>query len=80
MNIREIRDYFNTKPIEFVLRENYELKEDNLYVPRFRLKDVKQIANIPVNKPIKPSKDIITKAIKYGMVFLISYKGEKDRS
>lgn len=80
MNIREIRDYFNTKPIEFVLRENYELKEDNLYVPRFRLKDVKQIANIPVNKPIKPSKDIITKAIKYGMVFLISYKGEKDKS
>ena len=78
MDIRQVRDYFNFKPLEFVLKENYELKEDNSYIPRFSLKKVKTIADIPVNEPIKPTQDIIIKAIKYGMIFLISYKGEKD--
>ncbi len=79
MNISQVRDYYNTKPIEFVIRENYELKEDNTYVPRFTLKNSKNIANIPVNEPLKPTQEIILKAIKYGMVFLINYKGEKDK-
>jgi len=78
MNIKEVRDYYNTKPITFVIRENYELKEDNTYVPRFQLKNAKEIASIPINEPLKPTQDIIMKAIKYGMVFLINYKGEKD--
>lgn len=79
MTSKEIRDYFNTKPIEFVLRENYKLKEDTAYIPRFKLKDVREIANVPINEPIKPSKEIIIKAIKYGMIFLINYKGAKDK-
>ena len=79
MNIREVRDYFNTKPVEFIIRENYELMEDNAYVPRFQLKNAKEIADIPINEPIKPTQDIILKAIKYGMIFLINYKGEKDK-
>lgn len=78
MNIKQVRDYYNTKPIEFVIRENYELKEDNTYVPRFTLKNAREIANIPINEPIKPTQEIITKAIKYGMIFLLNYKGEKD--
>ena len=79
MNIREVRDYFNTKPLEFVIVEKYELKEDNAYVPRFQLKNAKEIADIPINEPIKPTQEIILKAIKYGMIFLINYKGEKDK-
>jgi hypothetical protein len=79
MNIKEVRDYYNTKPVEFVIKENYELKEDNSYVPRFQLKNVKNIANIPINEPLKPTQEIIIKAIKYGMVFLINYKGEMDK-
>ena len=79
MNIREVRDYFNNKPVEFIIRENYELMEDNAYVPRFQLKNAKEIADIPINEPIKPTQDIILKAIKYGMIFLINYKGEKDK-
>lgn len=79
MTPKEIRDYFNTKPIEFVVRENYKLKEDTAYIPRFKLKDVKEIANVPINEPIKPTQDIFIKAIKYGMIFLINYKGEKDK-
>ena len=29
MNLRELRAFYNTKPVEFVIREKYELKEDN---------------------------------------------------
>ena len=79
MNLQDIKSYYNTKPVEFVIRENFELKEDNVYVPRFKLKDVTEIANIPINEPIKPTNEIIMKAIKYGMIFLINYKGEKDK-
>lgn len=78
MTPQQIRDYFNTKPVEFVIRENYELKEDKEYIPRFTLKNAKEIANIPVNEPIRPTQDIIIKAIKYGMIFLVSYKGAFD--
>lgn len=79
MNISQVKNYFNTKPIEFVIKENYNLKEDNSYVPRFQLKNIKNIADIPVNEPLKPTQELIMKAIKYGMVFLINYKGEKDK-
>jgi hypothetical protein len=78
MTPREIKEWFNTKPIEFVIRENYELSEDKEYIPRFTLKNAKEIADIPINQPIKPTQDIIIKAIKYGMIFLISYKGAMD--
>jgi len=80
MNLREIRAYNNTKPVEFVLKENFNLREDQSYVPRFKLKDITQIADVPVNQPIKASLELIIKGIKYGMIFLINYKGEYDRN
>jgi hypothetical protein len=79
MNLRELRSFYNTKPVEFVIKEKYELKEDRSYVPRFNLKKSTQIANIPINEPIKPTQEVIIKAIKYGMVFLINYKGAEDK-
>lgn len=78
MNLSQLKDYYNKKPVEFVIRENYELVEDKEYVSKFTLKNVKDIANIPINEPIKYSDQIIIKAIKYGMIFLINYKGEED--
>ena len=79
MDLRQVRAYYNTKPVEYVIKEKYELKEDRTYVPRFNLKNANQIANIPINEPIKPTEEIFIKAIKFGMVFLINYKGEKDK-
>ena len=79
MNLSQLRDFYNKKPVEFVVKEHYNLIEDNEYVPRFSLKNVKDIANIPINQPIKYSDQVMTKAIKYGMIFLINYKGEKDK-
>ena len=38
MTLSEYRQYYNTKPVEFVIKEKYELKEDNTYVPRFNIK------------------------------------------
>ena len=78
MTIKQLRDYYNKAPVEFVVKENYDLIEDFEYVPRFSLKNVRDIANIPINEPIKFTNDIMSKAIKYGMVLLINYKGEKD--
>ena len=78
MNLQEIKSYYNNKPVEFIVRENYELSEDNEYIPRFQLKNAKEISNIPINTPIKPTQEAIVKAIKYGMIFLITYKGAKD--
>ena len=79
MNLAQTRDFYNKKPIEFVIKENYSLIEDNEFIPRFSLKNVKDIANIPINKPIKYSDDVMAKAIKYGMIFLVNYKGEEDK-
>jgi hypothetical protein len=79
MNLREVRAFYNTKPVEFVLRQKYMLKEDQSYVPRFNLRKSTEIANIPINEPIKPTQEILIKAIKYGMIFLINYKGEEDK-
>jgi hypothetical protein len=79
MNLKQLRDFYNNKPVEFVVKEHYNLIEDNEYIPRFSLKNVKDIANIPINQPIKYSDQVMTKAIKYGMIFLINYKGDKDK-
>jgi len=78
MNLKQTRDYFNLKPVEYVIKEHYRIKENSEFVPRFSLKNVKDIANIPINEPIKYSDEVMIKAIKYGLIFLINYKGEED--
>lgn len=47
-------------------------------VPRFTLKGKDTIEEVPINKPLEPTQDLIIKAIKYGMIFSIVYKGAKD--
>jgi len=78
MNLAQTKAYYNNKPVEFVIKERYELIEDNEFIPRFSLKNVKDIANIPINEPIKYNEQTMIKAIKYGMIFLLNYKGEED--
>jgi len=78
MNLRQVRAYYNTKPVEFIIKEKYDLIDNQEFVPRFSLKNVRDIANIPINEPVKYSDELMIKAIKYGMIFLLNYKGEKD--
>jgi hypothetical protein len=80
MNLTQAKNYFNKKPVEYIVRESYDnLKEDQEFVPRFSLKNIKDFQDIPINEPIKYNEQILTKAIKYGMIFLINYKGEDDK-
>lgn len=80
MNISQAKSFFNRKPVEFVLKESYnDLREDNEFIPRFSLKNIKDFQNIPINEPIKYDEKILIKAVQYGMIFLINYKGEKDK-
>jgi len=79
MNLSQARDYYNKKPVEYVIKEHYNLIEDLEYIPRFSLKNVKDIANIPINQPIKYSDEVMSKCIRYGMIMLINYKGDKDK-
>jgi hypothetical protein len=78
MNLKQTRDYFNLRPVEYVVKDHYRIKENSEFVPRFSLKNVSDIAKIPINEPIKYSEEVMIKAIKYGMIFLINYKGEED--
>lgn len=78
MNLSQIKDFYNKKPVEYVLKENYELVEDNEYVSKFTLKNIRDFENIPINEPIKYSNEVAIKAIKYGLIFLINYKGAED--
>ena len=81
MNFSELKSFYNKKPVEYVLRESYnDLKEDKEFIPRFSLKNFKGFEKIPINEPIKYDEKIAIKAIEYGLIFLVNYKGEKDRN
>jgi hypothetical protein len=79
MNLKEIKAYYNKTPVTYVIKRDKLLLEDNAYVPRFNLKNVKEIADLPINEPLKPTPEIILKGIKYGLIFNINYKGAKNK-
>ena len=56
------------------------VNEDYALVPRFTLKKSEIFDDFPVNKPVDFSDDKLVKAIQYGMVLLLTYKGEEDQS
>ena len=81
MNFTQTKTFYNNKPVEYIIKETYnDLKEDREFIPRFSLKKFKGFEKIPVNEPIKYDEKLIIKAIEYGLVFLINYKGEKDKN
>ena len=72
-----------TEDTEFIVNQNSILErvlnESEDYIPRFSLKDIEFFNDIPVNEPVKYTKDVMIKAIKNGLIFLINYKGAKDK-
>ena len=84
MNILNTREYYNRKPVEYIINQKNIVNESFIhesssFVPRFSLKEIEIFKDIPTNKPLKPNKNLIIKAIKYGMIFLINYKGAEDK-
>jgi len=84
----------NNSPVEFVLANKYTqlIKEGNNEenkeyipkpeepgIPRFSIKGIEGIEDIPINKPIKPTEKLFKTAMKYGMILLVTYKGAKDK-
>jgi hypothetical protein len=71
--------YFSRNELLFYNVVKYQITE-KADVPRYSIKSADTIAGIKVNKPLEYSDDLIKKAIEYGMVLLISYKGAEDAS
>jgi len=74
---KEDKEYkFNSKEIKvFGPKINWmsKLNEDK------NILDPNIIPNFPINKPIKFDQTLMVKAIEYGLVILINYKGDKDK-
>lgn len=80
MTPREIKEYYNKKPVIYIPKSKERLLlEDNVYIPRFKLKSVDSILDVPINEPIKPTEELFIKAIKNGFIIVLEYKGEKDK-
>lgn len=65
---------FLTKPT-FVMHIN---ENDTTLVPRFSLKDTEVFQDFPANTPTKFSPELILKAIEWGMIIQLDYKGDED--
>lgn len=66
---------FQVKPTySYFIKENV----DSTFVPRFSLKDSDIFDDFPTNTPTKFSPDLLLKAINWGMILQIDYKGEDD--
>lgn len=51
---------------------------DTILVPRFTLNNTDIFTDLPANEHLKPTEEIIMKAIKWGCILQINYKGGED--
>jgi hypothetical protein len=70
------------KELTFMLTPKYilHIKEnvDQTFVPRFSLKNIDIFDDFPTNTPTKFTPELILKAINWGMIIQIDYKGDED--
>ena len=71
MNLNEHKLFYNNKDIYMSPKINWSKLNENKINPEL-------IKEFPVNKPIKFDKALMIKAIQFGMVILINYRGDKD--
>lgn len=72
--------YNTNKEIYLLYKPQYIFKifENETLVPRFKLKD-DIFSDFPINTPMKYNHSLIMKAIEYGMILQIDYKGKDDK-
>jgi hypothetical protein len=72
---------FDIKVFETIprYRKGFRINENNEYVPRFSLKNINGVGNITINKRMKPTKNLMITAIKYGLIFAVRYRGAYDK-
>jgi hypothetical protein len=74
------------RDLVFMLKPTYifRIVEDNTgnsgttFVPRFSLKNADVFDDFPANTPVKFDEKLILKAIQWGMIIQIDYKGDED--
>lgn len=72
MDRRQYKLYYNNKDVYMTPRINWgKLNENKI--------NSDLIKNFPINEKIKFNKELMIKAIQFGMIILINYKGEKDK-
>lgn len=75
--------YYSIKDQVFLTRPKYNIsmvKEgvDSTFVPRFSLKDADIFQDFPANTEVKYNAELIKRAIKWGMIIKIDYRGAED--
>lgn len=68
--------YYNTKDLIFVEKKRLSIKNGKLVESSDNNRDL--VDGFPVNKKLNFNEALMVKAIQYGMVILINYKGDKD--
>lgn len=78
------KSYNKYNDVEFIVNQNSILEsmlnENQDMIPRFSLKDLEIFNDLPVNVPVKYSRDLALKAVKYGLIMLVNYKGAYDNN
>lgn len=82
----ESRYYNNRTDVAFVVKQPMlemlnEASDVEQFVPRFKVhqKAHQIFTEFPINKQLKFSQNLMIKAIQYGMILLIQYRGEEDQ-
>lgn len=73
--------YNCTKELTFLFKPQYILhinENDQTFVPRFSLKKSDIFQDFPSNTPTKYSPELLLKAIQWGMIIQLDYKGDDD--
>jgi hypothetical protein len=79
-------EWNNKRDVEYVIRKDFYpelvINEDATYVPRFSIKKYSHpiFAEFPPNKEVKYSRDLMIKAIEYGMILMVQYRGDTGES
>jgi hypothetical protein len=79
-------EWNNKRDVEYVARHDFYpevlIKEDATYVPRFSIKKYSHpiFAEFPPNQELKYNRDLMVKAIEYGMILMVQYRGDSGES
>lgn len=68
----------------FIENKEYKFNPKEIKVFGPKVNEAQQIdpniiPNFPINKPVKFDEELLKKAIKYGLVILMNYRGDKDK-
>lgn len=71
--------YNSNQPVMFMSKPKYTItEENNVLIPRFKLKDSNIFDDFPTDEAVKFDVALILKAIEWGMIIQIEYKGDED--